>query len=203
MSSKISSVLASTRRNGKMELLLPYSKRQQIKGRKLPTCNIARYCWQNPWDVYTFHYNYFIKFVSSQQFGFQARKSTIIQLLTCLHHIHFDNANGKKGLLFFHFAKPFDKANHKILVTKVSSLGVRKSMLAVITDYLQNRRQAVRVNDQISSWAHVLSGAPQGPHLGPLLFLIFNDLPDLIFFLTAYLFADDLKLDKWIRQTRS
>ena len=68
-------------------------------------------------------------------------------------------------------------------------------MLAVITDYLQNRRQAVSINDQISSWAHVLSGVPQGSLLGPLRFLIFvNDLPDSIFFSTAYLFADDLKL---------
>ena len=146
-------------------------------------------------DVYTFHYIIISKFVSSQQFGFQSRKSTIIQLLTCLHHIYFANANSKKGLLFFDFAKAFDEVNHKILVTKLSSLGVQKSMLAVITDYLQNRRQAVKVNDQISSWAHVHSGVPQRSLLGPLLFLIFiDDLSDLIFFSTAYLFADDLKL---------
>ena len=44
--------------------------------------------------------NHFIRFVSSQQFGFQSRKSTIIQLLTCLHHIHFDDDSSKKGLLF-------------------------------------------------------------------------------------------------------
>ena len=96
-------------------------------------------------------YNYFIKFVSSQHFGFESRKSTIIQLLTCLHHIDFDNANSNKGLIFFDFAKVFDKVNHKITLTTLSSLGVQKSMLAVIKDYLQNRRQAVRVNDQISS----------------------------------------------------
>ena len=129
--------------------------------------------------------------MSSQQFGFQSRKSTIIQLLTCLHHIHFDNDNSKKGLLFLDFAKAFDK----ILVAKLSSLGVQKSMLAVITDYLQNRRQAVRINDQISSWAHGLSGVPPGSLLGPLLFPIFvKDLPESIFFSTAYLFADDLKV---------
>ena len=140
-------------------------------------------------------YNHFVKFVSSQQFSFQSRKSTFIHFATCLHRIHFDNDNSKKGLLFFDFAKAFDKVNNKILVTKLLSLGVPKSMLAVIADYLQNRCQAVRINDQISSWAHVLSGVPQGSLLGHLLFLIFvNDLPDSIFFSTAYLFADDLKL---------
>ena len=132
--------------------------------------------------------------MSSQQFGFQSRKSTTLQLLTCLHFIHFDNDNSKKGLIFYEFAKAFDEVNHKILVTKLSSVGMPKSILAVITDFLQNRRQAVRINDQISSVAHVLSGVHQGSLLGPLLFLIFiNDLPDSIFFSTAYLFGDDLK----------
>ena len=180
-------------KNGTVTLIL---KRQQIKGRNyrpLTLLDIAGKIHER--CIYIPLYYYFIKFVSSQQFGFQSRKSTIIQLLTCLHHIYFDNANSRKGLLFFDFAKAFDKVNHKILVTKLSSLGVQKSMLAVITDYLQNRRQAVKVNDQISLWAHVLSGVPQRSLLGPLLFLIFiNDLSDLIFFSTAYLFADDLKL---------
>ena len=47
--------------------------------------------------IYIPLYNHFIKFVSSQQFGFQSRKSNIIQLLTCLHHIHFDNDKAKKA----------------------------------------------------------------------------------------------------------
>ena len=97
--------------------------------------------------------------------------------------------------MFFDFAKAFDKTNHQILVSKLSSLGVQKSKLAVITDYSQNRRQAVRINDQIFSLAHVLSGVPQRLLLGSLLSLLsINDLPDSIFFWTTFLFADDLKL---------
>ena len=79
--------------------------------------------------------NHFMKFVSSQQFGYRSRKSTSIQLLNCVHHIHFVNDNAKKGVLFFDFAKAFDKIKHNVLVTKLSSLGVQKSMLAVSTDY--------------------------------------------------------------------
>ena len=129
-----------------------------------------------------------MKFVSSQQSGFQSRKSTIIQLLTCLHHFHFDN-NRKKGLIFLEFAKAFD---HKIFVTKLSLIGVQKSVLAVITDYLQNRRQAVRNNDQFSSCAHVLSGVPQGSLLGPLL---------LIFLSMIYLIQSSLRLYTSLRMT--
>ena len=71
---------------------------------------------------------------------------------------------------------------------------MQKSIIAVITEFLQNRRQAVRINDQVPR-LHAVSGVPQGSLLGHLIFLIFiNDLTDSIFFPTAYLFADDLKL---------
>ena len=106
--------------------------------------------------IYILLYILFIMFVSSQQVGFQSRKSTIFQLLTSLHHIHFDNDNSKNGLLSFDFAKAFDKVNQKNVVAKLSSLGEQRYMLAVITDYLQNRRQAVRINTK----SPPLSGVP-------------------------------------------
>ena len=193
MSSNTSSGLASTRRNGIVTPIFKKGSKSKVENCRPVTLldfagKILERCIYIPPD------NCFIKFVSSQHFGFQSRKSTNIQLLNCLHQIHFDNADSKKGLIFFEFAKAFEKVTQKLLVTKLSSLALQKSMLAVITNYLQNRHQAVRVNDHISSWAHVLSGVPQESLLATLLFLIFiNDLPDF-FFSTAYLFADDLEL---------
>ena len=60
--------------------------------------------------------------------------------------------------------------------------------------FLTNRKQRVVLNGQPSSWANVKVGVPQGPILGPLLFLIYiNDLADGLSSNTK-LFADDTSL---------
>ena len=61
-------------------------------------------------------------------------------------------------------------------------------------NYLSNRHQRVVLNGQISKWAYIQAGVPQGSVLGPLLFLIYiNDLPDGLKSI-AKLFADDTSL---------
>ena len=83
---------------------------------------------------------------------------------------------------------------HEGLISKLKQNGIDGILLALLSDYLQNRRQRVVLNGQTSNWAPIFSGVPQGSVLGPLLFLIYiNDLEEGIISKIKF-FADDTSI---------
>ena len=95
---------------------------------------------------------------------------------------------------YLDLAKAFDKVSHQRLLKKVSSNGIKGSLLKWIESFLTDRQQYVTVKGHSSDWKDVLSGVPQGSVLGPLLFLLYvNDFPDVIKSMLK-LFADDAKI---------
>ena len=96
--------------------------------------------------------------------------------------------------VYLDLAKAFDKVSHQRLLKKVSSNGIKGSLLKWIESFLTDRQQYVTVKGHSSDWKDVLSGVPQGSVLGPLLFLLYvNDFPDVIKKMLK-LFADDAKI---------
>ena len=127
-----------------------------------------------------------------EQYGFLRKRSTTWQLLAVLdqweraleegHCIHAS---------FLDVAKAFDRVNHDLLLSRLSSLGVQGSELAWFGSYLQDRHISTTVDGALSSLLPITSGVPQGSVLGPLLFILyFRDLPTAVSNDCA-LFADD------------
>ena len=62
----------------------------------------------------------------------------------------------------------------------------------MLSSYLKDREQCVKVNNAISHLETIKHGVPQGSILGPLVFFLYiNDIAESSHILDFYLFADD------------
>ena len=138
--------------------------------------------------------------LSNEQHGFVPRRNCVTNLLTCIE-IRTRMVEDGESIDIIHtdFAKAFDSVPHQRLLEKVRNFGITGNVHNWVKSFLSGRKQRVCVEAELSSWAGVKSGIPQGSVLGPTLFVIFiNDMPDIVRSV-CLLFADDAKIFRSIK----
>ena len=101
------------------------------------------------------------------------------------------------ALVLIDLSKAFDSIDHSILLVKLQTIGVSKSVLAWFKSYLSGRSQIVRIRfrSTLSETCIITRGVPQGSILGPALFNIYiNDLPNVPKESSLESYVDDSKI---------
>ena len=101
--------------------------------------------------------------ISQKQAAYLKGDSTVSQLLYIVHNIRMNWAQNKiTHGVFLDVSSAFDKVWHRGLLAKLSQAGVDDMFHAIISSYLDNRRQIVVVDGQKSDILDIRAGVPQG-----------------------------------------
>ena len=130
------------------------------------------------------------------QFAYKPLSSTV----TCLISIHdaitdfLERSDvGACFLLNYDFSKAFDRISHSVLIEKLKNLGFPLGFIRLISSYLTDRQQRVKIGNVFSSTLPVTSGAPQGSLLGPFLFVLYcHDVKPANDCTSLFMYADDI-----------
>lgn len=110
-------------------------------------------------------------------------RSTTSNLVTFINDISevIDN-NKQTDTIYTDFKKVFDRVPHDILLKKLAVYGFSGSMLNWMKSYLKDQLYYVMLEGFLSNKLTILSGMPQGSHLG-------------LYYILSYLYADDMNFE--------
>lgn len=135
--------------------------------------------------------------ISREQFAYRPGHSTVLQLLEAQNDWSLMLNNGVPfDCVYFDFKSAFETTTHSKLLKILPQYGVGPRLVNWVRAFLTARVFKVRVNDTLSSPAHVTSGCPQGTILGPLMYILYTDslkyiIPQAV---QVKIYADDVKM---------
>ena len=93
------------------------------------------------------------------------------------------------------WAAAFDHQDPTLAIKKFIQLGVRPSLIPVISSYLTDRWMRVKFNGELSTFLALIGGGPQGTLLGQIEYLVQrNDNADVVPPEDRFKFIDDLSI---------
>ncbi len=142
-------------------------------------------------------YNYLDKYnlLNKYNYGFKRKSSSQHNLSMLLHQVYNNlDKNCDSIILFLDVVKAFDKVDHKILLQKLYSLGIKNIELHWFKNYLSDRYSRCVIHGYESEKYHIQTSVTQGSVLATLLWSIFaHDITDNLI-TNPYIFADDTAL---------
>ena len=137
------------------------------------------------------------------QFAYRTAVGVEDAILYLLHrtYSHLDKGSGSVRILFLDFSSAFNTIQPLMLQDKLTRMQVDTCLVSWISDYLTNRPQYVRLKDITSDT--VVTGAPQGTVLAPLLYTLYtSDFGYSSELCHIQKFADDTAIVGCIRDDR-
>ena len=138
--------------------------------------------------------------VNTSQSAYKAGHSTESALLKIKNDIHMSIAQGHcVALTLLDLSAAFDTIDHNILLNRLSTeYGISDVVLRWFISYLTDRKQAVKIQDTLSSERNLPYGVPQGSVLGPVLFTLYttplSKIISAFSSLSHHLYADDTQI---------